>query len=66
MVLIWRRRAGGVWKVGRREVGGWARRHWVVVDEAWRVGSRDENFDGVKARGQRKDMVEYGIDATFV
>ena len=23
-------------------------------------------FEGVKARGQRKDMVEYGIDATFV
>ena len=66
VVLIWRRGAGGVWKVGRREVGGRARRHWVAVDEAWRVGKRDESFEGVKARGQRKDMIECRIDATFV
>ncbi len=38
----------------------------MVLDEAWRVDNRDESFEGVKARGQRKDMVEYGIDATFV
>ena len=55
-----------VWKVRRREVGWWARRHWVVVHEAWRADDRNENFEGVRARGQRKDMVEYGIDAIFV
>ena len=38
----------------------------MVVDEAWRVGNMDGSFEGVKARGQRKDMVEYGIDATCV
>ena len=38
----------------------------MVVDEAWRADNRDGNFEGVKARGQRKDMVEYGIDASFV
>ena len=52
--------------MGRRDVGGWARRHWVAVDEAWRIGDRDESFEGLKARGQRNDMVEYGIDASFV
>lgn len=52
--------------MGRREVGGWARRHWVALDEAWRFDNRDENFEGVKARGQRNDMVECGIDAIFV
>ena len=38
----------------------------MVLDEAWHFDNRYENFEGVKARGQRKDMVEYGIDATFV
>ena len=52
--------------MGRRDVGGRARRHWVVVDEAWHFDNRDEGFEGVKARGQRKDMVNYGVDATFV
>ena len=36
----------------------------MAVDEAWRFGNIDESFEGVRARGQRKDMVEYGIDAT--
>lgn len=55
-----------MWNVERRENGGRERRHWVAVDEAWRIGDRDESFEGVKARGQRKDMVEYGVDASFV
>lgn len=38
----------------------------MVVDEAWCFDNRDESFEGAKARGQRKDMVEYGVDATFV
>ena len=66
VVLIWRRWVGGIWEEGRREVGRWACRHWVVLDEAWRVDDRDECFKGAKARGQRKDIVEYGIGAIFV
>lgn len=52
--------------MGRREVGGWARRHCVAADEAWRVGNRAEIVRGVKARGHLMAMVGYGIDATFV
>ena len=52
--------------MGKREVGGCARRHWVAVDEACRIGEREDSFEGVKARGQRKAMVGYGFDVTFV
>ena len=67
--MLKRRERHAVARVLRRQAnrcGGWDwRRHWETLEVAWRAGVSEGIFEGVKALGQRKDMVEQCKGVSF-